>query len=59
MVPCASVRSAGRIRIGEVVPTESRLLIEARLARRNRRSQGYFAGIDRVVLVPLAAPPAK
>ncbi len=50
------VEPADRLRVGEMVPHEGRLLLDVKVIGRHRRSRGHLAGIDRIVLVPLDAP---
>jgi len=53
------VERADRLRVGEMVPHEGRLLLDVKVIGRHRRSRGHLAGIDRIVLVPLGAPVAR
>jgi len=51
-----AVRPSGPLRLGTAVPDRGRLTIDLRVTGRHRKSTGYFAGVDRIVLTP-AGPP--
>jgi hypothetical protein len=53
------VERADKLRVGEMLPHDGRLLLDVRVIGRHRRYRGHLAGIDRIVLVPLAAPAAR
>ena len=51
------VEAAEVLHVGGARPDQGRLLLDVRVTGKNRRSRGYLAGIDRIVLTPRAEPP--
>lgn len=53
------VERAERLRVGEMASQDGRLLLDVTVTGRHRRSRGHLAGIDRIVIVPLAPSSAR
>lgn len=51
------VEPARVLHVGSARPDQGPLILDVHVTGRNRKSRGYFAGIDRIVLTPRRGPP--